>query len=227
VKWFALLLLGAGWAAGCASAQGLTLSPIMINAPADGGATSLTLTSGLAEPKLVQVRVFDWTQVDGDEQMVPSAGVRFGPEIFEIMPGKAQTVRFLLPDTDGAGTWRVVVDELPAPTGEADAGEAQLNLRLRYVLSMFAGEPGAPEQLMAEADAQGVELRNPGPGWLKMHSLGLVAADGTTQAAYAGIVYLLPGAMTRISVPENPEDYAALAYTVGPQAYSADLRRGK
>ncbi|MEQ9506517.1 MAG: fimbria/pilus periplasmic chaperone [Hyphomonas sp.] len=225
MKWFALLLLGAGWAAGCASAQGLTLSPVMIHAPAEGGATSLTLTSGLAEPKLVQVRVFDWTQAGGGEQMVPATDVRFGPEIFEILPGKAQTVRFLLPDTDGAGTWRVVVDELPAPPGQAAEDAAQLQLRLRYVLSMFAGEPGAPEQLQAAADAAGVELRNPGPGWLKMHSLALVEPDGTVQAAETGIVYLLPGAVARIPAGEDPEGYAALSYTIGPQSYSADLRR--
>lgn len=223
MKWFALLLLGAGWAAGCASAQGLTLSPIMIHVPEDGGATALTVTSGLDAPKMVQVRVFDWTQENGGEQMVPAANVRFGPEIFEILPGKAQTVRFQLPDTDGAGTWRVVVDELPAPPGQAEEGTAQLSLRLRYVLSMFAGAAGAPDQLRVEADDAGAALLNPGPGWLKLHSLAFVDADGTAHAAEAGIVYLLPGATTRISGGAGTPSYTSLAYAVGPEVYTADL----
>ena len=150
MKWLALLLLGAGHAAGCAHAQGLTLSPVMLTAPAEGGPSSLTFTSGLTAPKTVQVRVFDWSQAGGGEQMTPSADVKFGPEIFEIAPGKTQTVRFLLPDTDGEGSWRVVVDELPSAADTA-AGTTQLSLRLRYVLSMFAAPEGDAD-LFATAD---------------------------------------------------------------------------
>lgn len=225
MKWFALLLLGAGWAADCACAQGLTLSPVMISAPAEGGATSLTVQSDLPEPKLVQVRVFDWTQEAGGEQMTPAADVRFGPEIFEIQPGKSQTVRFLLPNTDGEGAWRVVVDELPPATDSTASGAAQLSLRLRYVLSMFAGEAGQPAQLEARLDGDQLELSNPGPGWLKLHGLGLVTPDGNQTAASAGIVYLLPGAFTRIAAGSEAPAFQSLTYGVGQQVHSLDLRR--
>lgn len=223
MKWLALLLLGAGYAAGCAQAQGLTLSPVMLTAPAEGGAASLTFTSGLAAPKMVQVRVFDWSQADGGEQMTPSAAVKFGPEIFEIAPGKTQTVRFLLPDTDGKGTWRVVVDELPS-AADAGSGATQLSLRLRYVLSMFAAPEGEPAALKAAADGDGLALSNPGPGWLKLHGLSLVTADGRTHAADAGVVYLLPGATTRVPLDVDAEMYRTLSFNVGQNAYALDLR---
>lgn len=226
MKWIALLLAGAGFAGGCAQAQGLTLSPVMLSAPAEGGATSLTVLSDLAEPKLVQVRVFDWSQEDGGEQMVPAQDVRFGPEIFEIAPGKSQVVRFSLPDTDGTGTWRVVVDELPssAPQGQ---GEMQLALRLRYVLSMFAGPAGAPEQLVASVASDGIALRNPGPGWLKLHDVSLVSEAGAQAAPGPGLIYLLAGASTRVSAGGNPASISALNYEVGAEAYSLDLRSVK
>lgn len=226
MKWIALLLAGAGLAGGCANAQGLTLSPVMLSAPAEGGATSLTVLSDLAEPKLVQVRVFDWSQEDDGEQMVPAQDVRFGPEIFEIAPGKSQTVRFSLPDTDGAGTWRVVVDELPTSAAKGQ-GEMQLALRLRYVLSMFAGPAGAPEQLVASAASDGVAVRNPGPGWLKLHDISLVSEDGERAATGPGLIYLLPGATTHLLAEGNPAQVFRLNYEVGSEAYSLDLRPAK
>ncbi len=223
MKWLALLLLGAGCAAGCAQAQGLTLSPVMLSAPAEGGPAALTFTSGLAAPKMVQVRVFDWSQADGGEQMTPTENVKFGPEIFEIAPGKTQTVRFLLPDTDGQGTWRVVVDELPSAT-DASAGTTQLDLRLRYVLSMFAAPEGEPAMLQAAAEKDALTLTNPGHGWLKLHGLRLVTPDGRADDANAGVVYLLPGATTRIPLEGGAAQYRTLSYNVGQNAYTLDLR---
>ena len=227
MKWLALLLAGAGWAAGCAEAQGLTLSPVMISAPADGGAASLTLTSGLAAPKLMQVRVFDWTQPDGGEQLIPSETVRFGPEIFELAPGMSQTVRFRLPDTDGAGTWKVVIDELPGAAEAAPEGSAQLSLRLRYILSMFAADAGDPASLTATAGEGGLELHNGGEGWLKLHGLELYAPDGSTVPAEAGIVYLLPGARVTVPVEADPGAYPVLRYASGPGTYTLDLQRAR
>lgn len=225
MKWIALLLFGAGWAGGCAEAQGLTLSPVMLSAPAEGGATSLTVSSDLDEPKLVQVRVFDWTQEDGGEQMLPARNVRFGPEIFEIAPGKSQTVRFSLPHTDGEGAWRVVVDELPSSTAPGKPAETQLSLRLRYVLSMFAGEAGVPEDLKARAVAGGLELHNAGQGWLKIHGLAVTREDGRAEPAGPGLVYLLPGARTVLEAAIDEAD--ALNFSVGSQVYSARLRHGE
>ena len=227
MKWLALLLLGAGSVVPCANAQGLTLSPVMISAPAEGGAASLTVNSDLTAPKLVQVRVFDWTQTGGGDQMVPSTSVRFGPEIFEIAPGRSQTVRFELPDTDGQGTWRVVVDELPSGDAAASDGAAGLSLRLRYVLSMFAAPAGDPASLQVATNEAGIELLNPGPGWLKMHDVALVSADGAELSAASGIVYLLPGASTRLPVTADSAVYGSLTYAVGAQTYSVDLRPEK
>jgi fimbrial chaperone protein len=224
MKRMALLLAVAGWAAGCAHAQGLTLSPVMLSAPAEGGATSLTIQSDLDQPKLVQVRVFDWSQADGAELMLPAKNVRFGPEIFEIAPGKSQTVRFSLPNTDGAGTWRVVVDELPPSTAPETQADAQLALRLRYVLSMFAGPAGAPEQLQARRAGRDIELVNPGPGWLKLHNVALVVPGAEPVAAGGGIVYLLPGAQMRLTAGADAASFVALEYAVGAQAYAVDLR---
>lgn len=224
---FALLLLGAGWLAHCASAQGLTISPVMLDAPARGGAAALTISSGFETPRTVQVRVFDWSQEGGDEQLTPSRTVRFAPEIFEVAPGKSQTIRFQVPDTRGAGAWRVVVDELPAAGAGQGAPVAQTTLRLRHVLPMFAAPAGNPASLTVEAGSGGIQLRNPGPGWLKLHDLRLSTEAGDMVPAAPGIVYLLAGAETHLALGEDAGAYAALNFAAGPDTRTLSLRSGK
>jgi fimbrial chaperone protein len=211
----------------CAAAQGLTISPVLLDAPPRGGAVALTISSGFEVPRTVQVRVFDWTQARGSEQLTPSRTVSFAPEIFDIAPGKSQTVRFQVPDTRGAGAWRVVVDELPALDVGQGAAVTQTTLRLRQVLPMFAAAPGNPESLTVQASHEGIRLHNPGPGWLKLHDLELSTQAGEITPAAPGIVYLLAGAETHLAPAEDASTFSALSFAAGQDTYTLSLRSGK
>lgn len=229
MKRLCLLLIGAVWPVLCANSQGLTIAPIMIHAPASGGSVSMAISSTMPEPVTIQVRVFEWSQTDGEDRLSPSHSVRFAPEIFALSPGQAQTVRFLVPDTKGAGAWRVVVDELPSAGSAGTAeGYSQLNIRLRHVLAMFAQSAGVPSQLEAHLDEDALWLINPGPGWLKLHSLKLVDAQEVAVAdAGPGLVYVLPGASVRVSKPEEEAELHALKYSVDAHTYKTSLRSVK
>lgn len=221
-----LLLAGAAWQILPASAQGLAIAPIMIEAPASGGAASLTVSSALQTDVTVQVRVFDWTQQAGEEQLVPAMGLRFAPEIFTLSPGTSQVIRMAVPDTGGEGAWRVVIDELPSAQPAAQPGGAHLAIRLRYVLAMFAGAAAAPERLEARLSGENLVLRNSGAGWLKLHNLSLESADGGEVPAGPGIVYLLPQGELSFPAPDMP-GFSALNYSVNGETFAARLDPGR
>lgn len=222
MKRLALLLLGAAWQILPAHPQGLAIAPVMIDAPAGGGAASLVISSGLAGEITVQVGIFDWTQAGGKEQLTPARGLRFAPEIFTLSPGSSQVVRISVPDTGGEGAWRVIIDELPPPARPREAGAAHLSIRLRYVLAMFAGKPAPPEMLEARLEADELTLRNPGPGWLKLHNLSLKSEEEVVPAG-PGIVYLLPQSEMRFPAPEAAA-FSALNYSVNGEPFSASLQ---
>ena len=223
MKPLALLPLGAAWFLLTAHAQGLAIAPVMIDAPAQGGATSLTVSSSLDQDITVQVRIFDWAQENGEEQLEPARGLRFAPEIFTLRPGTSQVVRMSVPDTGGEGAWRVILDELPSAGAAAPTPAAQLSIRLRYVLAMFAGAPASPDMLQADVSSGALLLRNPGPGWLRLHGLSLQAQDGAAVPAGPGIVYLLPG--SELSLPSLEETrFSALNYSVNGQSFSAQFK---
>ncbi|MFN4184600.1 MAG: molecular chaperone [Hyphomonas sp.] len=219
----ALLLIGAVWFLLPANAQGLAIAPIMVEAPAGGGATSLTLSSDLDHDVTVQVRVFDWTQKEGEEQLEPARGLRFAPEIFTLRPGTSQVIRMSVPDTGGAGAWRIIIDELPSPEGLQEIRAAQLSIRLRYVLAMFAGDPAKPESLEARLGEEALHLRNPGPGWLRLHDLSLQTDLGEAVPAGPGILYLLPGSEMGLPPPEQVR-VSALNYSVNGRPFATMIR---
>ncbi|KCZ98457.1 hypothetical protein HPO_09600 [Hyphomonas polymorpha PS728] len=222
----ALLLLGAVWFLLPAHPQGLAIAPIMIDAPAQGGAASLTISSGLKQDVTVQVRIYDWSQQNGEDVLQPARGLRFAPEIFTLRPGTSQIVRMSVPDTGGAGAWRVIVDELPTPGQAPEKQASQLAIRLRYVLAMFAGAPAAPEDLQANLRQDVLALRNPGPGWLRLHDLSLQTDAGDAVSAGPGVVYLLPGAEILLPPPEEAR-VQTLNYSVNGQSFSAQLTSGR
>ena len=222
----ALLLLGAVWFLLPAHAQGLAIAPILIEAPAGGGATSLTVSSGLEKAVTVQVRIYDWVQQDGEDRLAPAEGLRFAPEIFTLSPDTSQIVRISVPDTGGKGAWRVIIDELPSAEPEPAARASQLSIRLRYVMAMFAGAPAPPGQLDAQLRANMLSLRNPGPGWLRLHDLSLQTDAGDALPAGPGIVYLLPGGEIQVPAPQEVR-LNGLRYSVNGQTFAAQLSEGK
>lgn len=228
MKPLALLLLGAVWTLlpGPARSQGLAIAPIMVDAPARGGAASLTVSSTLEKNITVQVRVFDWTQPGGEDRLVPARALRFAPEIFTLSPGNSQVVRMSVPDTGGQGAWRIIIDEVPSGDAASATGAAQLSIRLRHVLAMFAGAPGAPGKLEARRSDEGLSLHNPGPGWLRLYGLTLEGEDVGARPTRAGIVYLLPGSELSLPSPE-PAPFTALSYLVGGEAFSTPIQPGR
>jgi fimbrial chaperone protein len=88
---------------------------------------------------------------------------------------------------------------------------------------MFAGAPASPETLEAGVAGDALLLRNPGPGWLRLHGLSLQTEDRGAVPAGPGIVYLLPGSELSLPPPEETR-VSALNYSVNGQSFSAQFR---
>ncbi|MEI2606988.1 fimbria/pilus periplasmic chaperone, partial [Erwinia aphidicola] len=79
-------------------------------------ASELWLENRGESTTLMQVRVFSWQQINGQEQYQTQQQVLASPPLVRIEPGKRQMVR-LIKQTPPAGgkeaAYRVLLDEIP------------------------------------------------------------------------------------------------------------------
>ena len=100
------------------SAASLTVSPILVEVSAAASTAAVTLRNREARPVNAQVRVFRWTQRDGEDHLAPTEDVVASPPIVTVQAGEDYTVRLLritASPPQGESAYRIVVDELPDP----------------------------------------------------------------------------------------------------------------
>ena len=203
----ALLLAFAG-AAGAASLQVATTS---VTVPSERNAAGLTLMNNGSEPLTAQVRVFRWTQVEGEDVLEPTTDLAVSPPMLELAPGGSQLVRVIrlgAPPEGVETSYRVIVDELPLDAGEEHAG---LRFVLRYSVPVFIapakGRNTAPVLHTRVVSVDGnrwLELENLGNGRAQVADLAWAAPDGERVTIAGGLSgYVLPGQRRRWRLPER------------------------
>ncbi|MDG2535914.1 fimbria/pilus periplasmic chaperone [Sphingomonas sp. HITSZ_GF] len=200
-----LLGLGAAWSCP-ASAQGLSVDPVVIELPAGKLAGTLRLRNGTGKEHLVQLRAFVWHQgLDGRDQLSPTDDLVIGPPLVRLGPGKEQVVRVLLrAPVEGERAYRIVADRLPeAPKG----GQIQVHLTLS--LPLFAGVPRQKDSAEPEwglvPDGKGgsfLTVRNRAGVHLRFDALALRGGTGAyVEIPSNGSRYVLAGGERRWSLP--------------------------
>src|SRR5262245_16497371 len=101
-----------------AGAASLQVSPVTVEIPAPGATAMIKLRNDAAAPLNVQLRVFRWTQENGEEKLEPTNDVVASPPVARL-PAKSEHVVRLVrlnkqPITKGE-SYRLLVDELPDP----------------------------------------------------------------------------------------------------------------
>ncbi|TDK26079.1 molecular chaperone [Luteimonas aestuarii] len=203
----AALLLAAA-AAGAASLQ---VTPTTVTVPAERAADGLILSNSGSAPLHAQVRVFRWTQVDGEDVLEPSTDLAISPPMLELAPGGDQLVRIVRlgpPPTGTEASYRVIVDELPLDDTPAP-GRRGLQFVLRYSIPVFLAPHGNPAtapilhaRIGGDADDRFLQLDNLGNGHAQVADLTHVAADGHGRVIAQGLSgYVLPGQTRRWSLP--------------------------
>lgn len=225
----ALLAFCLPWAVAARAGAPLLIWPIdPVIAPGQQ-ATALWLENQGGQPAVLQVRVFGWSQAQGEEDFQPQQAVLPSPPIATIAPGARQLVRLMSTRPMPAGSeqaFRVFIDELPTPEAarqDAAAG-ASIRLQMRYAVPLFVygggatlplsrsreGAGGAEDkalkpvldwQLLQDKGQPVLLLRNSGDAHARVTAVEWSGADGQAHSLNPGLLgYVLAGSRMRFVI---------------------------
>src|SRR5215813_12238316 len=144
------------------AAAALQVSPVSLDIPAPSAAATIKLRNVGPAPLNAQLRVFRWTQENGEEKLEPTNDVVASPPVARL-PAKSEHVVRLVrlskqPITKGE-SYRLLVDELPDPSRNKNRVVAMV---LRYSIPVF----------FYPTDLEGAKLI-----WSVSHHLGRVVVS--------------------------------------------------
>jgi fimbrial chaperone protein len=192
--------------AGPVSAASLQVAPVTIELPASAKAASLTLRDLGDLPINAQIRVYRWTQKDGEEQLTPTADVVASPPAALLKAGQDHVVRVVrVTDRPVAGeeSYRLLIDELPQ---RSESGGGKINFVVRYSIPVFFAHSDSNPQLAWKVSASNgkivVSLENTGTRHVRISALKLETPAGTSVSFGEGLVgYVLPHSMMSWTTP--------------------------
>lgn len=196
-----------GLAAPALAQASLRVQPLTVDVPAPGQTSSVTLQNTGQNDISLQVRVFEWTQVDGVDHLEPATDVVASPPVTRIPPGSTYTIRLArtgTPVTAGETSYRLWIDELP-PTAPPRAGGGEVTVRLRYDLPMFFHVAGTFPQVTWRAFRSGsdivLEASNTGTGHARITDLQLIGPHGPLSFGAGLDGYVPAGSARRWTAP--------------------------
>ncbi|MDI9276719.1 molecular chaperone [Pantoea sp. EABMAA-21] len=164
------------------AANSLMIWPIDPTINPDDKASELWLENRGNATTMMQVRIFSWLQVGGQEQYQTQQQVVASPPMVRLEPGQKQLVRLIKQGAPEAGremSYRVVLDEIPTPRtpGENQAG---LTFQMRYSVPLFVygngvtSDSAKPHLSWQQVDSGGkrwLELTNRGNGHARLSNV--------------------------------------------------------
>lgn len=184
-----ILFALASWA----QAGSLRVAPVLLDVPAPGATTMLTLRNDGDRPIHVQIRAFSWTGTQGEPVLEPTNNVVVSPPAATLSPGTEYVVRIIrLTKQPNAGeeSYRILVDELPEAGG---AGSNTVRFVLRYSIPVFFSTASAPTanvtwSLQTKGSAVILTASNSGGRRLRIANLKLVDRTGAIALQRPGLV---------------------------------------
>jgi fimbrial chaperone protein len=155
------------------AANSLMIWPIDPTINPDDKASELWLENRGNATTMMQVRIFSWLQVGGQEQYQTQQQVVASPPMVRLEPGQKQLVRLIKQGAPEAGremSYRVVLDEIPTPRtpGENQAG---LTFQMRYSVPLFVYGNGVTSD-SAKPQLSWQQVDNGGKRWLELINRG-------------------------------------------------------
>ena len=179
------------------------VSPLRLSASNGQEMTQLRVRNRASAALKVQVRAFEWHQIDGKDRYERASDVRISPSIVAIDGYRDQTFNIVLPRQTGTGErrYRIVVDELPGAVAEMRTGTQP---RLRMTVPLFIGSDTAtPAKFEAKAGSTGLMLTNTGGRTAKVTRLTVKDRTGTSiPLDLAGAEYFHGGTSRAYSLPQ-------------------------
>ena len=205
-------------------AGSLQIAPVGLELLAPTSAGTLKLENQGTKTLEVQLRVFRWSQVNGQERLEPTTDVVVSPPVVSVAPQSDVTVRVVRLNKQkivGEEGYRVLVDELPDP---ATRKNGVLSIVLRQVLPVFfrsqaAGSPDVKWTIEKSGGKTFVSAQNVGQRKLRVSQLKLTDNNGRTAVVSKGLVgYVLGESSMRWRLPPEASSLATdRAITISAQ----------
>lgn len=211
--------------AGPSSANSLLIWPIYPVIESHQQASALWLENRGSETVNMQVRIFAWSQVGGENHYQPQQGVVGSPPMTAIAPGERQLVRLIRQAAVPSGqeqAYRVIVDEIPtlAPSnGGQNLPRAAVQLQMRYSLPLFVyGEgalpperiassnipyPGLTWRLVTNEGQSQLEIRNTGQHHVRLSQVTFEQPGQRNEVTNGLLGYVLPRQARRWPLPQD------------------------
>ncbi|AZQ51966.1 fimbrial biogenesis chaperone [Burkholderia cenocepacia] len=221
------------FASACTTACAATLqiTPVTIELPPSAAAASMTLSNPGGRPIYGQVRTYRWTQENGTDVMTPTDALAASPPLLQIDANAEQLIRLVRTSrgTPAAEeSYRVLIDELPAPGTPVDNG---VTIRLRYSVPVFVEPDAAPAspRLDWRVEPDGAAMRlavdNRGGRRAQISAVRLVDARGVVHEVTRGLLgYALAGSTRRWPLKLNADAAALVRVQATVNAQPVDAR---
>ena len=171
------------------NAASIRLSPVSIEILNDQSASSISLYNQSNESTDLQVRVFEWRQNAGQDQLIPTEDIAVSPPFLKLKPNDSynlRVVRINPTPVSGEQTYRIIIDELPKPIDNRKADQG-VNVLLRSSLPLFIVNKDAITKLnwsiQQEQNNVSLTINNVGNRHALLSNLTLV--DITANKSYA------------------------------------------
>ncbi|ENX44985.1 hypothetical protein F886_02764 [Acinetobacter sp. NIPH 542] len=171
------------------NAASIRLSPVSVEILNDQSASSISLYNQSNESSDLQVRVFEWRQNAGQDQLIPTDEIAVSPPFLKLQPNDSynlRVVRINPVSVSGEQTYRIIIDELPKPIDNRKVDQG-VNVLLRSSLPLFVVNKDAITKLtwsiQQEQNNSSLIISNVG----NRHALlsNLVLVDTTANKSYA------------------------------------------
>ena len=170
------------------NAASIRLSPVNVEILSDQSASSISLYNQSNESADLQIRIFEWTQNAGQDQLIPTDDIAISPPFLKLKPNDSynlRVVRIKPEPISGEKTYRIILDELPKPIDSRKASQG-VNVLLRSSLPVFVVNKDAITQLNWKIDAKqndtALNISNIGNRHALLNDLILV--DNTENKSY-------------------------------------------
>ena len=119
-------------------AGALTISPVSLQMTDAQQTTSMTLKNDSGEETNIQIRVFKWTQENGNDAWQETSDITISPPSIKLEANRSYNVRIFRNTNRTVGTelaYRVIIDEIPRPSDARATGQGvKVNLRTSHPL---------------------------------------------------------------------------------------------
>ena len=178
------------------------VDPVRVNLDTSQKSSSLTVNNNGKTPSIIQVKLMSWSQINGEDVLMPSNDVFVSPPIVTVHTGGKQVLRLALRralDPEKELAYRLILQEVPPPPAlQKESAGLQVALRISIPVFAASSKSLAPKMqwkltYVAKDHAIHAELTNSGNAHLQLYEFAFQTPNDNKNVAFEqSAVYVLP-----------------------------------